>query len=205
MKMGMSFIGCLLIGLASGLILQSCGMTLEGMNSVELVQYYLAAEVNTVLLQKTTEQVIYELEEIAYPSDHVRIDYLVNDGLQIVYSAGPDTHGLWAVVESMPTLPNTDEALVSALYTLVDIANQNPDRIIRAIVVTNGTSDDIVIDSLFGASEPLALYENVHVAVVGIAPEHRAAFSQGFIPIRDQVLFASTKEEIVALFRAYGG
>ena len=76
--------------------------------------------------------------------------------------------------------------------------------LVYAIIVTDGTSNEEVITSLASASDGLSSLQNLHLAVVGISPEHRAKFSKGFSPISDRVQFAGTDEEITNLFRTLG-
>ena len=168
------------------------------------VQYYLAAEVDTDTHKEITEQVIYQFEEISFPEDRVRVDYFVEQGVQNVYSSGADKHGLWGLIEGMPTLSNDDDAIRSAIFTTGDLARKNPDSMVYAIIVTDGSSDDELIVSLASASEELSGLPNIHLAVVGISPQHRAQFSKGFIPISDRIQFAGTDEEISSLFRTLG-
>ena len=74
----------------------------------------------------------------------------------------------------------------------------------QAIIVTNGSSDDAFITSLASASNGLSNLPNVHLAVIGISPKHRAGFSKGFTAIRNRVQFAGTDEEIDSFLRALG-
>ena len=168
------------------------------------VQYYLAAEVDTDNHKAITEQAIYQLEEISFPGDRVRVDYFVKQGVQNVYSSGADKHSLWGLIEGMPTLSNDDDAIRSAIFATGDLARKNPDTLVYAIIVTDGSSDNELITSLASASEGLSDLSNIHLAVIGISPQHRVQFSKGFISISDRIQFAGTDEEISSLFRTLG-
>ncbi len=167
------------------------------------VQYYLAGEVDTTANKEITEQVLYLLEDVATPSDRIRIDYLANDQVQNVYSSTPDKQGLWQLADNLPTMPNTDSAFRSSLYTVAELSRQNPDTRVRAVLATDGSSEDEVINAILAASNTLSNYSNFQIAVVGISPRHRAKFSNGFSPISSCVQFAGTKAEIDSLFRSY--
>ena len=91
------------------------------------VQYYLAAEIDTAAHRSITEQAIYQLAEIGAPKDLMRFDYLVKQGIQTVYSDDANKHGLWGLPGRMPTLPNDDDAIRSAIFAAGDLARQNPE------------------------------------------------------------------------------
>ncbi|MDV3351275.1 hypothetical protein QGP82_21405 [Leptothoe sp. LEGE 181152] len=189
-------------------ILAGCTELQQALDSATIqqppVQYYLAAEIDTEAHRAITEQAIYQLEEIGNPNDLVRVDYFVEQGVQIIYSSGADKHSLWGLIEGMPTLPNDDDAIRSAMFAAGDLARQNPDISIYAIIVTDGSSNEELITSLASVSKGLSSVQNLHLAVVGISPEHRAEFSKSFSPISGRVQFAGTDEEIASLFRTLG-
>ena len=189
-------------------ILAGCTELQQALDSATIqrlpAQYYLAAEIDTETHKAITERAISQLEEIGFPKDRVRVDYLVEQGIQNVYSDDANKQGLWGLIEGMPTLSNDDDAIRSAIFTTGDLARKNPDSMVYAIIVTDGSSDDELITSLASASESLSDLPNIHLAVVGISPQHRAQFSKGFIPISDRIQFAGTDEEISSLFRTLG-
>lgn len=120
-----------------------------------------------------------------------------------VYSAPAERQALWTLVEDIPTHDSGDGAIVAATYSLLEIARQNPELEIQAVIVTDGSTDSAVLSSLAGATDKLADYDNVVLHVVGVAPEARMPFSGGFSAL-PHVTFSSSVEEMAVKFHAFG-
>lgn len=183
---------------------------LSGCSAVMVMQepqiFYLAGEVGILEQQELVELVITEIEDVSSGAeDWLRVDYLVEERVMNVYSSPPERRALWALIEDIPTLKSEDEALVSALYSLADLAAQNPDTGIQAVLVTDGSTDEDVIASLASVSKELAQYEKLFVSVVGVDPEHRPEFARAFSPMPAQITFSGSPEELATKFRSIGG
>jgi len=167
--------------------------------------FYLAGAVKNEAEQALTEAALYQIEETTTPQDSVRIDYLAGNRVQNVYSNAPDKQALWGLASSLPVMPSSPASISSAIYTTGDIARQNPDIYVQAIIATSGTSNRTAIDAIGSATVSISDLSNFHIAVVGVNPQNRVLLSNGFSVIADRVQFATTEQETAALFDGFGG
>lgn len=167
--------------------------------------FYVAGEVDTEEHRELVELLLYLIEAEASSHDLLRVDFFEGGGIVNVLSAPPKKEAIYAVIEGMEVSANQDTSLPSSLYSLGYLTEQNPDRPIHAVLITDGTTDETVIASMNGASEKLSVHDNLSLIVVGVSAQTRTVFSNSFSPIPSTVTFAGSIEELNAKFQSIGG
>ncbi|NEQ50497.1 MAG: hypothetical protein F6K11_10240 [Leptolyngbya sp. SIO3F4] len=179
---------------------------LTGCSSVEEpVLFYVATEAGEEYQKDLAANLLYEIERVAYSNDRVKLGYLAEEKVWISHNARFDKHETWDLAEGIETIESNDQAIIAALYSILDTVSQHPkDGRVQAVIVTDGTQDKEKLEAITGVSEKLAAFDNFHILIVGVPPKHRTDFAKGFEPIRDRALVLTSEAEISDDLRSYG-
>jgi hypothetical protein len=168
--------------------------------SPTVFQTYIALETKSPEMQKLSRNVMFYLSRRSH-QQWVAVDLFAGSTVQNLYSNQASRQSLQALIHQIAINESSDQALIQAVQRFKDEVEQNPEKSIYGLIITQGSSNPETLKNIGTICQKLSKLsqankqQTLRLHLIGLAPEHRLAMSQAVSSMGDRVHFASRTYE----------